>query len=60
VRPHLLKPCLPKTVWELVHVVEREKLTVDAFFMMHIGLTPWSALPKAIEQAEKPSSAKPS
>jgi hypothetical protein len=50
----------PQTVWELVHAVERENLTVDTFFMMHIGPTPWSELPKAIEQAEKPSLAKPS
>jgi hypothetical protein len=50
----------PQTVWELVHAVEREKLTVDKFFMMHIGPTPWSELPKAIEQAENPPAAKPS
>src|SRR5205807_6709599 len=38
----------PQTVWELVHAVEREKLAVDTFFMMHVGPTPWSDLPKAI------------
>lgn len=43
-----------QTVWELVHAVEREKLTVDTFFMMHIGPTAWSELPKSIEQAENP------
>lgn len=42
----------PQTVWELVHAVEREKLTPEKFFMMHIGLTPWSELPAAIEKAE--------
>jgi hypothetical protein len=34
----------PQTVWELVHAVEREKLTVVTFFMMHVGPTPWSEL----------------
>jgi hypothetical protein len=34
----------PQTVWELVHAVEREKLSVDTFFMMHIGPTPWGDL----------------
>jgi hypothetical protein len=38
----------------LMHAVEREKLVVDTFFMMHIGPTKWSELPKAIEEAEKP------
>lgn len=42
----------PQTVWELVHAVEREKLSVDTFFMMHIGPTPWSDLSRAIEKAE--------
>jgi hypothetical protein len=43
----------PQTVWELMHAVEREKLTVDTFFMMHIAPTPWGDLSKAIEEAEK-------
>jgi len=47
----------PQTVWELVHAVEREHLAVDTFFMMHIGPTPFSDLPKAIETAEKPPAA---
>ena len=47
----------PQTVWELMHAVEREKLVVDTFFMMHIGPTKWSELPKAIEEAEKPATA---
>jgi hypothetical protein len=42
----------PQTVWELVHAVQREKLAPAKFFMMHIGLTPWSELPAAIEKAE--------
>jgi|HubBroStandDraft_6_1064221.scaffolds.fasta_scaffold00649_16 hypothetical protein len=42
----------PQTVWELVHAVEREKLTPEKFFMMHIELTPWSELPAAIAKAE--------
>jgi len=32
--------------------VEREKLSVDTFFMMHIGPTPWSDLQKVLENAE--------
>jgi hypothetical protein len=50
----------PQTVWELVHAVKREKLMVDKFFMMHMGPTPWSDLPKAIEQAENATVVKPS
>ena len=42
----------PQTVWELMHSVEREKLSVDTFFMMHIGPTPWSDLQKVLENAE--------
>jgi len=50
----------PQTVWELAHAVQREKLSVDTFFMMHIGPTPWSVLPKAIEEAEQaPAASKP-
>jgi hypothetical protein len=44
----------PQTVWELKHAVEREKLQVDLFFMMHMGPTPWSDLDKAAVQAEHP------
>jgi hypothetical protein len=43
----------PQTVWEVIHAVEREKLPVDTFFMMHMGPTPWSELSKSIEAAEK-------
>jgi len=42
----------PQTVGELKHAVEREKLQVDTFFMMHLGPTPWSDLDKATAQAE--------
>ncbi len=48
----------PQTVWELVHAVEREKLPVDTFFMMHVEPTPWSDLPKVIEETEKATTAK--
>jgi hypothetical protein len=41
----------PQTVWELFHAVEREKLAVDAFFMMHVAPTPWSELSKVIASA---------
>jgi len=42
----------PQTVWEVKHAVEREKLQVDTFFMMHMGPTPWRDLDKAAAQAE--------
>jgi hypothetical protein len=48
----------PQTVWELKRAVEREKLQVDTFFMMHMGPTPWSDLDKATTQAENPQPAK--
>ncbi len=48
----------PQTVWELKHAVEREKLQVDTFFMMHMGPTAWSDLDKAAAQAEHPQPAK--
>jgi hypothetical protein len=44
----------PQTVWELKHAVDREKLQVDTFFMMHMGPTPWGDLDKAATQAEQP------
>jgi hypothetical protein len=31
--------------------VTREHLSVDKFFMMHIGLTPWGALGTALAAA---------
>ena len=42
----------PQTVGELIEAVEREKLSVDKFFMMHVALTPWSELPAAIAKAD--------
>ena len=42
----------PQTVTELMYAVTREKLSVNNFFMMHVGLTPWSELPKAIARAK--------
>lgn len=42
----------PQTVWEVRHAVEREELQVQKFFMMHMGLTDWSDLDKALAQAE--------
>ncbi len=42
----------PQTVTELTDAVTRENLTVNSFFMMHVGLTPWLELPKAIAQAK--------
>jgi hypothetical protein len=42
----------PQTVTELMDAVAREHLNVGQFFMMHIGLTPWPELAKAIAVAE--------
>ncbi len=42
----------PQTVTELTDAVTRANLSVNNFFMMHVGLTPWSDLPKAIDQAK--------
>jgi hypothetical protein len=41
----------PQTVSEVVDAVTREHLNVDKFFMMHIGLTPWADLDKALTAA---------
>jgi hypothetical protein len=38
----------PQTVSEVVDAVTREQLSVDKFFMMHIGLTPWADLDTAL------------
>lgn len=43
----------PQTVSELVSAVEREHLAVDRFFMMHIGVTPWSKAVDAVKQASQ-------
>ncbi len=42
----------PQTVTELMDAVTREHLNVNQFFMMHVPLTPWSELPKAVAAAE--------
>jgi len=41
----------PQTVYELESAVEREHVSVERFFMMHIGPNPWSMALKAVEQA---------
>lgn len=41
----------PQTVSELMDAVAHEHLAVDQFFMMHIGLKPWSDLPKVLAEA---------
>lgn len=41
----------PQTVSELENAVEREHLSVDRFFMMHIEVTPWSKASEAVKQA---------
>lgn len=41
----------PQTVYELQNAVEREHLSVDRFFMMHIGVNPWSKAVEAVKQA---------
>src|SRR5258708_19275641 len=42
----------PQTVTELTDAVAREHLAVSEFFMMHVGLTQWSELNKAVAAAE--------
>jgi hypothetical protein len=41
----------PQTITELQEAVKRERLTVDRFFMMHVGQTPWADLGKAVATA---------
>ncbi len=41
----------PQTVYELQNAVEREHLSVDRFFMMHIGPNPWSMVLKTVQEA---------
>jgi hypothetical protein len=43
----------PQTVSELTDAVAREHLSVDRFFMMHIGPTPWVHLTNTVEQAAR-------
>ena len=42
----------PQTVTELTDAVAREHLAVNEFFMMHVGLTQWSELSKAVAAAK--------
>jgi hypothetical protein len=42
-------------VTELMDAVAREHLTVDRFFMMHIGPTPWADLGKAAAASDAPN-----
>lgn len=41
----------PQTMSEVAGAVEREHLTVENFFMMHMSLTPWQEALKAIQAA---------
>jgi endoglucanase Acf2 len=43
----------PQTVTELMDAVERNHLDVQKFLMMHVGVTPWSDLAKAVEKAKE-------
>lgn len=45
---------LPQTVSELTDAVHREHLNVDRFFLMHLAVTPWSDLRKAMEASKQP------
>lgn len=42
----------PQTVYELQSAVEREHLSVERFFMMHIEPNPWSRVLKTVEDAQ--------
>ncbi len=42
----------PQTVYELTAAVDRERLVVDKFFMMHIGPNPWATVLKTVQQAQ--------
>jgi hypothetical protein len=44
-----------QTVSEVVHAGEREHLSVEKFFMIHMGITPWGELPRVIEKTESPA-----
>jgi hypothetical protein len=41
----------PQTVYELESAVERENLAVERFYMMHIGLNPWSKALETVKEA---------
>ena len=42
----------PQTVSELVSAVEREHLSVERFFMMHIGPNFWTMATQAVQDAQ--------
>ena len=42
----------PQTVSELADAVTRERLTVERFFMMHIGPNPWSRILQVLGNTE--------
>jgi hypothetical protein len=44
---------------ELAHAVGREHLSVEEFFMMHMGITPWGELATVIEKAESSAKSNP-
>jgi flavorubredoxin len=44
---------VPQTVTELMGAVNRNHLSVSRFWMMHVGLTPWIDLTKAVATAEE-------
>jgi hypothetical protein len=41
----------PQTVSEVIDAVTRAHINVDRFFMMHVGVTPWADLDKALAAA---------
>ena len=43
----------PQTMSEVKHAVDREKLEVDKFFMMHMGLTDWSEVEKTLSETRQ-------
>ena len=43
----------PQTVYELQSAVEREHLSVERFFMMHVGPNPWSEAVKTVQDASQ-------
>jgi metallo-beta-lactamase superfamily protein len=43
----------PQTVYELKSAVEREHLSVERFFMMHVGVNPWSRAVQTVKEASQ-------
>jgi hypothetical protein len=42
----------PQTMSEVKHAIDREKLQVDKFFMMHMGLKDWSEVEKTLSDVQ--------